>query len=169
MTPRVPNPPPPGPDRVPVVIHANDRLLRERIVRCLAPCPAVELVGDADARCDTVAVVSVDTPDEAVKARLSAWGQAEASRSVLVTRSLGDADFLDLMGAGVRVVVRSHEVTAGRLVRAVTAAAAGHGFLSDDLVGRLLTLAASVRRTATGWSTAGPVGCPSPCGQAEHM
>ncbi|XKK61308.1 LuxR C-terminal-related transcriptional regulator [Streptomyces sp. ARC32] len=162
MTPTMPNPPSPAPDRVPVVIHADDPVLRAGIVHYLAPCPTVRLVGEEDGRCDTVAVFPVDTPDEAVKARLRACAQVEAGRAVLVTRGLKDADFLDVMGAGVRVVVRSHDAGPDRLARAVTAAAAGHGDLPGDLVGRLLALAVSVRRAAAGRATAGPVGPPSP-------
>ncbi|WP_399896500.1 LuxR C-terminal-related transcriptional regulator [Streptomyces sp. BBFR51] len=75
-----------------------------------------------------------------------------------MTRGLKDADFLDVMGAGVRVVVRSHDVSPDRLARAVSAAAAGHG----DLVDRLLALAVSVRRLAVGQDTAGSVHRPSP-------
>ncbi|MFF0516495.1 response regulator transcription factor [Streptomyces sp. NPDC004250] len=162
MTPPVPTQPSLEPGRVPVVIHADDPVLRAGIVHCLTPCPTVELVDDGDARYETVAVFPVDTPDEAVKARLRACGQVEAGRAVLVTRTLMDADFLDVMGAGVRVIVRSHDVSPGRLVRAVTTAAAGHGDLPEDLVGRLLLHAASMRQTATGRRAEGPASRPSP-------
>ena len=60
MTPPAPNPPSPAPDRVPVVIHADDPVLRAGIVHCLTPCPTVRLVGEADGRWDAVAVFPVE-------------------------------------------------------------------------------------------------------------
>ncbi|MFF4019880.1 LuxR C-terminal-related transcriptional regulator [Streptomyces sp. NPDC001843] len=141
-------------DRIPVVVHAPDPILREGVLGQLRRYPEVELREESASGPGTVALLVDDVLDEAALTRLRRLVRSEGARAVLVVKSLREAELLDVIECGVGAIVWRHEATAPRLAQAVLAAARGDGDLPADLLGRLINQVGTLHRSASGRSGA---------------
>ncbi|MEU9222174.1 hypothetical protein AB0D47_37260 [Streptomyces sp. NPDC048376] len=133
-----------------MAVHALDPILREGAIRQLYRHPEIELrTGNASGP-GTVVLLVEDVLNEAVLNRLRRLVHSEGSRAVLVVRSMGMSELLDVIECGVSAIVWRHEANETRLTRAVLAAAHGGGDLPADLLRRLLDQAAALHRDAVG-------------------
>lgn len=144
--------------RIPVVVHAPDPISREGVISQLRQHPVVDLVEEADAPKEGVALLLADSPDAASLTWLRRAVRQGSLQPVLVVSQIREADILDVFELGVGAVVWRHEATSQRLLRAVRAAHRGQGELPSDLLGRLISQVGSLRTVAVGPSGAQPSG-----------
>lgn len=149
--------------RLTVAVYARDPILREGAIAQLRCCPEVDLqdpsAKDPSANGPgTVALIIVDTLDEATLAWLRKTVRNEGAPAVLVVSSLCESDLLDVIDCGIATIVWRRQATASSLEEAVRAAAQGDGALPADLLGQLVSQVASLRRNAPGGS--GAAGAP---------
>ncbi|RLV01516.1 response regulator [Streptomyces griseocarneus] len=105
--------------RITVTVHATDELNRARFVRRLRELPEVRVVReDGD-----VSLVLMSTDDAPAAAELRRLSLALERRVVLVAEVLGELELMAVAEYGVRSVLWLRSLTAGRLLRAVHAAA----------------------------------------------
>ncbi|MCC3766388.1 DNA-binding response regulator [Streptomyces sp. UNOC14_S4] len=105
--------------RITVTVHATDELNRARFVRRLRELPEVRVVReDGD-----VSLVLMGTDDAPAAAELRRLSLALERRVVLVAEVLGELELMAVAEYGVRSVLWLRGLTAGRLLRAVHAAA----------------------------------------------
>ncbi|MEW2573746.1 response regulator transcription factor [Streptomyces sp. NPDC047070] len=135
-------------NRIPVMIHAPDPILREGAIAHLRTCPEIDLI-DAITRCsNSIALLLEESVDQLVLSRLRKMVRSAEVQPVLVINALCEADLLDVIESGVRVVVWRHEVTTSRLLKAVTSAFHGEGDLPVDLLTRLMGQVKALRPEA---------------------
>ncbi|WP_030669301.1 helix-turn-helix transcriptional regulator [Streptomyces sp. NRRL B-1347] len=124
---------------VPVTVHASDPISQAGVVSQLRQCAGITVADDERQGRGRVALLVVGTVDGTTLASLRRLVHAENVRVVLVVDRMRGADVLNVAGCGVTSIVRRHEATPARLLRAVLAAHRGHGDLPSDLLGRLIT------------------------------
>jgi DNA-binding NarL/FixJ family response regulator len=144
--------------KIPVVVHAPDPISREGTISQLRQHPEVDLVDEAAAAGDGVAVLLAESPDQALLSQLRRLVRSEGLHPVLVVTLIREAELLDVIEAGVGAIVWRHEATGGRLLRAVTAAFHGDGDLPSDLLGRLISQVGTLRPGTSGHPAAQPSG-----------
>ncbi|BCJ58170.1 helix-turn-helix transcriptional regulator [Micromonospora endophytica] len=144
-----------SPPRIRVSVYGSDPILRAGVIGQLRPRPEVLLFTDSDSDSDAadVAVVTSDGVDEQTLGTLRRL-RAHQRRIVLVAGHLDDAALVAAVEHGVAGVLRRPDATPDRLITAIRAAAAGHGSLPPDVLGRLLTHVGALQRDILG-----------PCGQ----
>lgn len=124
-------------NRIAVHVEAGDPVSRAGIVSQLRPRPEIE-VRDATTPLDArVAIVVVDTVDEAAAQTLRRLQRANC-RLVLVSTELGNAGLAAAAELGVGALIRRSEATADRLTHAVCAVDRGDGAIPEDLLGKLM-------------------------------
>ena len=96
-----------------------------------------------------MAVVASDGADEQTLRSLRRL-RAHQRRIVLVAGHLDDAALVAAVEHGVAGVLRRPDATPDRLIATIRAAAAGHGHLPPDLLGRLLTHVGALQRDILG-------------------
>ncbi|GGJ68599.1 helix-turn-helix transcriptional regulator [Streptomyces brasiliensis] len=133
-----------------MAVHALDPILREGTISQLRRFPEIELREENASAPGTVALLVGDALDEGTLTRLRHLVRSEGARAVLVVSSLREGDLLEVIESGVGAIVWRHEATATRLTRAVLAAARGDGDLPADLLGRLISQAGTLHRSAAG-------------------
>ncbi|WP_326688302.1 MULTISPECIES: response regulator transcription factor [unclassified Streptomyces] len=131
--------------RIPVVVHAPDPISREGTISQLRRHPEIDLVDEAAAQGDGVAVLLAESPDQALLSRLRRLVRSEGLHPVLVVNLIREAELLDVIECGVGAILWRHEATGGRLLKAVTAAFHGGGDLPADLLGRLINQVGTLR------------------------
>ena len=148
-------------ERIPVTVHAVDRLSQAGLESYLRHQPGVELRGHSRAAtgpaADPVAVLLADRMSDLTAAELRALAERQR-RVVLVAGRLREPELVTALQHGVRVLVWRHQLTAERLVRAVRSAADGSHDLPVDLIGRVLTMVGQLRDGRSVRSAAEPVG-----------
>ncbi|WP_078849964.1 response regulator transcription factor [Streptomyces sp. NRRL F-5126] len=144
--------------RIPVVVHAPDPISREGTISQLRQHPVLDLVDEADAQGDGVAVLLAESLDPAVLALLRRLIRSNGLHAVLVVSLIREAELLDVIECGVGTIVWRHEATGQRLLRAVLAAHRGEGDLPSDLIGRLVSQVGTLRSSAAGASGVQPSG-----------
>jgi DNA-binding NarL/FixJ family response regulator len=97
----------------------------------------VIVVEDDEQRVDVV-VVAADAFDDLLFAAIRRWRQATTTPVVVVSRDVDEQAVLRAVEAGAVAILRSHEVTADRLVRACEGACRGESTMPPDLLSRLL-------------------------------
>lgn len=144
-----PRPPAAGPTRVRTLVQATDALLRAGLSAQLRHQHEVALVDADDERTSpegTVVVVAGDqVNDDLVQLVRSTLRQGH-TRVVLVAAHLDDAAIFTALESGVCGIVAREGLHAEQLVRAVQAAASGHGFVQPDVLGRILDQVGRVQR-----------------------
>ncbi|WP_266644959.1 response regulator transcription factor [Streptomyces sp. NBC_01267] len=145
-------------ERIPVVVHAPDPILREGMISQLRQHPVVELVEESEVPEQGVAVLLAESPDPAALAWLRRLVRKDGLQAVLVVSMIRETELLDVFECGVGAIVWRHEATPQRLLRAVVAAYRREGDLPSDLLGRLINQVGTLRTTAVGASGVRPSG-----------
>lgn len=140
--------------RIRVRIHCVDPVVRGGITGLLRQRPEVSLLGDSDSLTDAVLVLCVDSVDDATLAQMRKLWRNNPVQTVLITGQIREAELLDVLECGVTAVVRRHEASAERIVRAIQIARRGGGDLPPDLLGGLLGHVGRARRSGSGESVA---------------
>jgi DNA-binding NarL/FixJ family response regulator len=136
-----------GGDRVAVVLHATDPILRGGVAMTLRSRPEVRVVEEDAADPEkTVVLVVTDRLDDEARQLLRAQQCRGFVKIVLIAGSLDDNEMLAAVENGVCAVARRSDATADVLVRLVRAASAGEGALPPDLLGRLLNRVSQLQR-----------------------
>lgn len=121
-----------------VFVHAPDPVSEAGVVAQLRAQPRITLVSDLDQDVADVAVVSVDTVDDAAVRVVRTLQRNGCPRVVLVVADIGEAELYQMVQEGVAGVVRRRDASAGRLVEVIEAAGTGSGALPPDLLGQLM-------------------------------
>lgn len=132
--------------RVPVVVYADDPILRAGVGSHLRPRPEVELLPADQPDLAAVSLVVVDRVDEAAEALLHRLQRAGSTRVGLVVPVLEQSTLQTIVQCGVAAVVRRSEADPDRLVNMIVAMARGEGVLPGDLLGRLLEQVGRLQR-----------------------
>jgi DNA-binding NarL/FixJ family response regulator len=155
--------------RIPVWVKALDPLSQFGLVHTLRQRPEIALITDADLASiqaqslpvqpiqgqpiqgqrtapPVVALIAVDSLDNAAVQVLRAATQRGCRRTVLIGSTIDDDALMTAVELGVSGVLRRTEATADRIVQLVQAAAAGDGSLPPDLLGRLLGQVSRMQR-----------------------
>ncbi|MFI0409275.1 LuxR C-terminal-related transcriptional regulator [Actinomadura sp. 3N508] len=133
-------------ERISVAVHAPDPITYDGVVGGLRARPELTLVGEAEA---VVVVVVAETVDEQVKTVLRRLSRSVGARPVLIVGDLKEAHLLEVVECGVVALLWRREARPDGIVRAVVAAAGGHGSLPPDLQGRLLKQVGRIQRGVT--------------------
>ena len=132
--------------RVSVYVDAYDPILQAGVISHLRPRPEVKVLTESEREAADVTVVIVDRVDERAMRMLKCYQRTSETRLVLVAGELGDGDVVSAAEAGVVGLLRRHEATADRLVRAITAASCDEGTVPADLLGQLLGQVGALQR-----------------------
>lgn len=144
--------------RIPVVVHAPDPISREGTISQLRQYPVVDLVDEAGAQGEGVAVLLAESLDPTILALLRRLVRSDGLHAVLVVSLIRESELLDVIECGVGAIVWRHEATGHRLLRAVLAAYRGEGDLPSDLLGRLISQVSTLRPGAVDTSGVQPSG-----------
>lgn len=135
--------------RVSTWVRATDGLLAAGIVAALRQQPGIRIREDAAAAEPGelgVAIVAGDQVDEELLQLVRATLRNGCPRVVLIAGRLDDTSVFTALEAGVCGMLRREEVTTDHLVRAVEAAASGHGSMPPDVLGRVLDQVGRLQR-----------------------
>lgn len=144
--------------RVPVVVFGDDPISQAGVAAQLRGRPEVAVVDELQLDSASVAVVVVDTVDEACARTVRAIQRNGCPRVVLVVGFVDDGSLLGAVDLGVSGVLRRREALPEALSTAVVAAARGDGTLAPDLVGRLLGQMHRLQREVLAPRGIGPAG-----------
>lgn len=132
--------------KVPVYLHTTDPISRAGLETALHTQRDIVLTDIDSAEPPTVAIVVVDSLDETTLRVMRSLHACGCTRSVVVARTLSDADLLSAVEAGVCAIVWRWEATPERLAHAVVKAATGEAMLPSDVLSRLLRQVARLQR-----------------------
>jgi DNA-binding NarL/FixJ family response regulator len=135
--------------RVSTWVRATDGLLAAGIVAALRQQPGIRIREDASGAEPGepgVAIVAGDQVDEELLQLVRATLRNGCPRVVLIAGRLDDTSVFTALEAGVCGMLRREEVTTDHLVRAVEAAASGHGSMPPDVLGRVLDQVGRLQR-----------------------
>ena len=136
--------------RVPTWVRATDALLAAGIVAALRQQPTIRICEEAPppdtSDAPAVAIVAGDQVDEELLQIVRATQRNGCPRVVLIAGRLDDTSVFTALEAGVCGMLRREEVTTDHLVRAVEAAASGHGSMPPDVLGRVLDQVGRLQR-----------------------
>ncbi|MFK0238366.1 helix-turn-helix transcriptional regulator [Streptomyces vinaceus] len=124
--------------RVPVLVKALDTISEMGVIASLRSRPEVQLVSPEEADNDTVAVLVVETLDDAAAALSRSVRSKGMNRIVLVSSQLDDDSVLAAAEAGIGALARRSDLTPEGLARTVVAASQDEGVVPQDLLGRLM-------------------------------
>jgi DNA-binding NarL/FixJ family response regulator len=136
--------------RIRVMIHSDDPVVRGGVQGLLRQRPELALLQDGDQPGDAVLVLCVDSVDEAALAVMRRLWRNNPVQTVLVVGQIREAEFFDALECGVTAVVRRREASPERVVHAIQMAHRGSGDLPPDLLGRLLGHVGRARRSGPG-------------------
>lgn len=140
------------------MVHAPDPISREGAISQLRQYPVVDLVDEAGAQGEGVAVLLAESLDPTILALLRRLVRSDGLHAVLVVSLIRESELLDVIECGVGAIVWRHEATGHRLLRAVLAAYRGEGDLPSDLLGRLISQVSTLRPGAADTSGVQPSG-----------
>jgi DNA-binding NarL/FixJ family response regulator len=144
--------------RIRVFVYSDDAISQAGMRAQLRGLPEVNVVDEAQIDDAEVAVVIVDTVDEAASRTIRAIQRNGCPRVVLVVGVLDDSSLMVAVEVGACGVLRRREATSDRVCSAVTAAASGDGTLAPDLLGRLMTQFGRLQREVLAPRGIGPAG-----------
>ncbi len=144
--------------RTTVFVYSNDAISQAGMQSQLRGQPTVTVVEEAYIDDADVAVVLVDSVDEAACRTIRAIQRNGCPRVVLVVGSLDDTSLMVAVEVGVCGVLRRSEATSARVCDAVAAAVGGEGTLAPDLLGRLMTQFGRLQREVLAPRGIGPAG-----------
>lgn len=136
--------------RIRVIIHSDDPVVRCGVVGLLRQRPELTLTEDGDQPGDAVLVLCVDSLDEAALTVMRKLWRNNPVQTVLMVGQIREAEFFDALECGVTAVVRRHESSPERVVHAIQMAYRGSGDLPPDLLGGLLSHVGRARRAGLG-------------------
>ena len=133
-------------DRIPLVVEADDPVLRSGVASELRTQPDIRVLSPEDRAEAEVAVVVADHVDAKAMQVVQSFRRCGDVRVVLVVAGLDDSGVLAAAEAGVSGLVRRCEASGDRLAAAVRAAARGEGTVPADLLARLLDQVGRLQR-----------------------
>lgn len=141
-----------------VFVYSDDAISQAGMRTQLRGLPDIHVVDDADIDDAEVAVVIVDSLDEATCRVVRGIQRNGCPRIILVAGVLDDATLMMAVEVGACGVLRRREATSERVAAAITAAASGDGTLAPDLLGRLMTQFGKLQREVLAPRGIGPAG-----------
>ena len=134
--------------RVSTWVRATDGLLAAGIAAALRQQPGIRLSEDGTPEPgeQVVAIVAGDQVDDALLQLVRTTLRNGCPRVVLIAGRLDDTSVFTALEAGVCGMLRREDVTTDNLVRAITAAASGHGSMPPDVLGRVLDQVGRLQR-----------------------
>ncbi|GAB2451544.1 response regulator transcription factor [Streptomyces incanus] len=133
------------------MLHAPDPIYRAEVVSLLRPRPEITLVDTAGPAVDTqVVLIVTDTVEEATLRLLREIKHTSTARSVLIVADIDETKLIDAAECGLAGLLCRADATPDRLVRAITTAARGDGYLPDDLIHSVLEAFGRLRERVPG-------------------
>jgi DNA-binding NarL/FixJ family response regulator len=133
--------------RVPVLVYAEDPVLRAGVVHQLRPRPEVEVLSAQEESRADVSLVVVDEVDDAATRLLRRLQRTSTTRTGVVVGRIDREALQIAVESDVAAVIRRVEATQDRLVDAVLALARGEAVLPGDLVATLLAHVGKLRHS----------------------
>jgi DNA-binding NarL/FixJ family response regulator len=132
--------------RVPVMVYAEDPVLRAGVVHQLRPRPEVEiLTAQEEARAEVTLVV-VDEVDDNATRLLRRLQRSSTTRTGVVVGRIDREALRTTVDCEVAAVIRRSEANQDRLVGAILAMTKGEAVLPGDLVATLLDHVGKIQR-----------------------
>jgi DNA-binding NarL/FixJ family response regulator len=144
--------------RIRVFVYSDDAISQAGMQTQLRGQTDVNVVDETQIDDAQVAVVIVDSVDDAACRTIRAIQRNGCPRVVLVVGVLDDNSLMVAVEVGACGVLRRKEATSERVCAAVTAAAGGDGTLAPDLLGRLMTQFGRLQREVLAPRGIGPAG-----------
>jgi len=141
-----------------VYVYSEDAISQAGMRTQLRGQPDIHVVEEAQIDDAVVAVVIVDSVDDAACRTVRAIQRNGCPRVILVVGILDDTSLMVAVEIGACGVLRRREATSERVAAAVVAAASGDGTLAPDLLGRLLTQFGRLQREVLAPRGIGPTG-----------
>jgi DNA-binding NarL/FixJ family response regulator len=135
-------------DRIPVFVYAADPISQAGVSSQLRYRPEVRLVDAVEMDSSTVAVVVADEVDEQTITAIRSIRRNGCRYVVVVVTRVNNERLLAAIEAGSCGLLRWAEAVPERLVAVIEAAAAGHGTVPPDLLGRLIDQVGNLQRQA---------------------
>ena len=132
--------------RVPVMVYAEDPVLRTGVVQQLRPRPEVEILTVEEESRAAVTLVVVDEVDDNATRLLRRLQRSSATRTGVVVGRIDRETLRTTVDCEVAAVIRRAEADQDRLVTAILAMARGEAVLPGDLVATLLDHVGKVQR-----------------------
>lgn len=136
--------------RIRVMIRSEDPIVRGGVVGLLRHRPELTLLPEGEQSGSAVLVLCVESLDETALAVMRRHWRNGPVQTVLMAGRIREAELLDALECGVTAVVRRHEASPERVVRAIQMAHRGSGDLPPDLLGGLLSQVGRARRAGSG-------------------
>jgi DNA-binding NarL/FixJ family response regulator len=133
--------------RIPVMIYAEDPVLRAGVTHQLRPRPEVEVLTMQEEARAAVSLVVVDEVDDNAARLLRRLARSSTTRTGVVVGRIDRESLQTTVDCEVAAVIRRAEASQDRLVNAVVALARGEAVLPGDLVATLLDHVGRLQRT----------------------
>ncbi len=144
--------------KIRVFVYSDDAISQAGMQTQLRGQPDVTVCDETMIDDAEVAVVIVDSVDDAACRTIRAIQRNGCPRVVLVVGALDDTSLMVAVELGACGVLRRREATSERVCAAVIAAAGGDGTLAPDLLGRLMTQFGRLQREVLAPRGIGPAG-----------
>lgn len=132
--------------RVPVVVFAEDPVLRAGVVHQLRPRPEVEVLTPQQESQAAVSLVVVDEVDENAVRLLRRLQRSTTTRTGVVVGRIDRDSLRTTVDCDVAAVIRRAEASQDRLVHAVMVLSKGEALLPGDLLATLLNHVGDLHR-----------------------
>jgi DNA-binding NarL/FixJ family response regulator len=133
--------------RIPVMVYAEDPVLRTGVSQQLRPRPEIEVLSPQEEPRAVVSLVVVDEVDETVARLLRRLQRTSTTRTGVVVGRIDRESLQITVDCEVSAVVRRAEANQDRLVDAVLALARGEAVLPGDLLATLLDHVGRLQRS----------------------
>jgi DNA-binding NarL/FixJ family response regulator len=134
--------------RVPVMVYAEDPVLRAGVIHQLRPRPEVEVLAQQEETRAAVALVVVDEVDDGAARLLRRLQRSTTARTGVIVRRIDRESLQTTVDCEVAAVLRRSEANQDRLVSTVVALANGEAVLPGDLLATLLDHVGKMQRHA---------------------
>ncbi|MFL6118057.1 response regulator transcription factor [Actinophytocola sp.] len=132
--------------RVPVMVYAEDPVLRAGVVHQLRPRPEVEILTAEEESRAAVTLVVVDEVDDNATRLLRRLQRSSTTRTGVVVGRIDREALRTTVDCEVAAVIRRAEANQDHLVNAILAMAKGEAVLPGDLVATLLDHVGKIQR-----------------------
>ncbi|WP_416069846.1 response regulator transcription factor [Streptomyces sp. AK02-01A] len=136
--------------RISVAVYAEDVILHAGTIHLLRQRPEIELVPDEEAGNAQISLVVADFVNESTVRRLQRLQRNTATRTGLIVRFFEVDAIQTMLECGVAAVLPRADADQDELIHLITKMAMGEGFLSGELLGKLIYHVGSSQRAYLG-------------------
>lgn len=133
--------------RVPVMVYAEDPVLRAGVIHQLRPRPEVEMLTSNEEERAEVSLLVLDEVDDVAARLLRRLARTSTTRTGVIVGRIDRESLQVTVDCAVGAVIRRVEANQERLVNAILALARGEAVLPGDLLATLLDHVGKLQRS----------------------